>query len=317
MKVQISVSAAAAKKPVVKKPVKHKFAVGARVAVEQEKDQWFVGTVKKLTPTGARVACDDGVEDIYRYVDHRVVEVIAPRKMRKPITYAELKTINKALIDKAAQAKADEETRLAKEAEAAKIERARQREADKGKKQVEANRAKYKALSHQAVKVLSRWLNAYNATQEKDHTKFSLTFDQDHGTYGAWILADRKVRFVAYMTETIELYALPPYPVMHKGMTKDEVADYHKAVEKIDDLEWNHAEFSYDKFNLKAFTAFAHKTASIVGNSLKGLLFDPLAVKATQPQAKPTLKAAVPAAKPVPTVKPAVRPRSIRITKGD
>lgn len=298
MKVQISISATAAKKPVVKKPVRHKFAVGARVAVEQEKDQWFIGTVKKLTPTGARVACDDGVEDVYRYADHRVIEVIAPKKMRKPITYAELKTINKALIEKAAAEKAAEEERLAKEAEAAKIERARQRDAEKAKKQIAAARARYAELSKPAVRVLRRWCEAYNATQERDHNKFSLTFDKAQGVYGAWTLADKKVRFLIYMTETIKAYALPPYPTMHKGMTKDELAQYHEAVEKLDDIEWNAAEFEYGKFNLKAFTEFTHKTAGVVGNRLRGLLIDTTAV-AQVPAGKP--QPVVKTAKPVPT----------------
>ena len=295
MKVQISISAAA--KQAVKKPVRHKFAVGARVAVEQEKNEWFIGTVRKLTPTGARVACDDGVEDLYRYADHRIVEVIAPKKMKKPITAAELKTINKALIEKAEQEKVAEESRLAKEAGAAKIERSRQRSAERDKKQVETNRAHYKEISRSAVKVLRRWCDAYNATQEKDTAKFSLTFDKtQYGTYGAWVLADKKVRLVAYMTDRIRLYALPPYPVMHKGMTKDELAEYHATVEKVDDVEWGAATFDYDKFNLKAFTLFVHKIATSVGNRLKGLLFDPLAA----PTAKaPTAKAPVRPGRPI------------------
>lgn len=314
MKVQISISATAAKKPAVKKPavkkpVRHKFAVGARVAVEQEKDQWFIGTVKKLTPTGARVACDDGVEDVYRYADHRVIEVIAPKKRRKPITYAELKTINKSLIEKAAAEKAAEEERLAKEAEAAKIERARQRDAEKAKKQIAADRARYAELSKPAVRVLRRWCEAYNATQERDHNKFSLTFDKAQGVYGAWTLADKKVRFLIYMTETIKAYALPPYPTMHKDMTADELKKYQEDVEKIDDIEWGDTEFQYKNFNLRAFTDFTHKIADKVGNRLKGLRFDPAAVKVPATPGN----AAKPAAKPV--AKPVVqRPRSIKIT---
>lgn len=317
---QINISLAATpkaesvKKPKVVKVKKPRISVGARVAAEYGKDVWYLGKVLRITDTGCKVEFDDGTSEFLRFIAHRILEVVAPKKSKRTKTYSEVKEISKAALDKAEATRVAAEKAEQAKADQAQSPRRQQRDLEKAKKDAELKRAKYKALSKPAVALLRRWCNAYNAAQKIAANKFTLQFYPSEGGYGAWVLADRKVRILAYTGETLKLYAVPAYPVRNADMTKAELADYEAAVEKIDDVEWNHAEFEYAKFNGRALLNFMHATAKKVGSSIKGLLFDP-----TKPVEKPTAPAVEkPAEKPAakkPAIKPAAKkPARIRIS---
>ena len=276
MKLNVSVSALAKK---------HKFEVGARVAAEYDKNSWFVGSVKKITPTGCRIQFDTGDNEFCKFANFRIVEVIAPKKIKDGRTYAEIKSITKALIEKAERDRIEEEKRIEAEKVAAKHERMKKREMERAKQRHAANKEQYREQSRPAVRLMKRWCEAYNATQEKEHNKFAVTFLKNDGSYGTWNLADKKVRIVMYCTDKVRLYAVPPYPNKPDGDSKADMQKYEDDVQKIDDVEWNKAEFEYDKFTMRRFVAFLHATAKKIGNRLKGLMFDPLANKDVAPKA--------------------------------
>ena len=71
-----------------------KFEAGQRVAVEFGPNDWSIGTIVKATPTGFKIDFDYGdLGKLIKSTQGRVIKVDQKRKLKKALTYAEVKVL--------------------------------------------------------------------------------------------------------------------------------------------------------------------------------------------------------------------------------
>lgn len=77
---------------------------GDRVAVEFDKNDWALGTVVKPTPTGTKIDFDYGEQKLVKTGEAKIVPVTSKKKIKKPLTLAEVRALKTTAIPKAAPA---------------------------------------------------------------------------------------------------------------------------------------------------------------------------------------------------------------------
>jgi hypothetical protein len=292
-----------------------KIAAGSRVAAEFEKNDWSIGTVVKANPTSYKIDFDYGETHLLKPANIRIlqVNVSTKKKMKKPLTYAEVKAISTVAIAKAAKAA---ETKSAEEAAAAKTAADQKRNAlqvKKAKAQAEQLKDQYAAVSEPAQKSLRIWAKQHGFTPKFFATGYP---------HGFWVLEDRKVRLQVYLYKNVMIYALPPKPPFEYDPKKigspeeeERKRNYHNEDDKeLDNIEFGKLELPYSEFNAKAIDAFVEQLVAKHGFRFKYLQ------KKVDPNAAPEVaKPAKPVAKPEPkksvTVKVVAKPAAVVAVK--